>query len=323
MSNYFSRKDLIYKVYQEKSISKAAQKLFISQPSLSVMIQRIEEEVGVPLFDRTSKPISLTEAGKEYIKATEEIMHTEKAFENYLQACRNLETGSLTIGSNQLLSSLVLPEYIGQFVAKYPKIHLNLVDDNSVVLENMAIAGQLDLVLDNHPLDRSIFEQHIIRTEHLLVAVPRDFACNAGLEKYQLSGEDIIEGRHLQQKTGFAPLHAFAGIPYVAMNRQNDTRRRSDEIWREAGIKPRSILELDRLVTLYSFIRQGTAASIVSDTLVQYLRPGQDAVVFYPLKSQHAVRELYLSYKRNRYYSKAMEAFAKLFESFKTGGDAS
>lgn len=316
MSNYFNRKDLIYKVYQEKSISKAAQKLFISQPSLSVMIQKIEEEIGVPLFDRTSKPISLTEAGREYIKATEEIMHTEKAFENYLQACQDLQTGSLTIGSNQLLSSLVLPQYIGQFLAKYPKIRLNLVDDNSVVLENMAMSGQLDLVLDNHPLDRNIFEQHIIRREQLLLAVPRDFGCNRGLEQYQLSYADILNDKHLKEKKNCPPLSAFGEIPYVTMTRQNDTRRRSDEILREAGIKPQNILELDRLVTLYSFVEQGSAASIVSDTLVQYLKATGDSVVFYRLSSAYAQRELYLSYKRNRYYSKAMEAFAKLFQDF-------
>ncbi len=315
MGNYFSRKDLIYTVYQERSISKAAQKLFISQPSLSVMIQRIEEDVGVPLFDRTSKPIRLTEAGQEYIKATEEILHIEKAFENYLQACQELNTGSLTIGSNQLLSSLVLPRYIGKFVAQYPNIHLNLVDDNSVVLENMAMAGQLDLVLDNHPLDRSIFEQHILRNEQLLLAVPRQFVCNQGLEKIQLSYEDIVADRHLTLEGDYADLAAFRNIPFVTMTKLNDTRRRSDEIFHEAGIKPNHILELDRLVTLYSFIEQGSAASIVSDTLVQYLQTHSNNVVFYRLNSQHACRELYLSYKRNRYYSKAMEAFAMLVQT--------
>lgn len=317
MSNYFSRKDLIYTVYQERSISKAAQKLYISQPSLSVMIQRIEDEVGVPLFDRTSKPIRLTEAGQEYIKATEEILHIEKAFENYLQACQSLQTGSLTIGSNQLLSSLVLPRYIGRFIAQYPGIHLNLVDDNSVVLENMAIAGQLDLVIDNHPLDRNVFEQHILRKEHLLLAVPKAFACNFGLEKFQLSYEDILLGKHLEIVDGFAPLSAFAEIPFVTMTKQNDTRRRSDEILHEAGIKPRNLLEIDRLVTLYSFVEQGSAASIVSDTLVQYLQSHSGGVVFYPLKSQHSRRELFLSFKRNRYYSKPMEAFASLIQDIK------
>lgn len=317
MGNFFSRKDLIYAVYQEGSISKAAQRLFISQPSLSVMIQKIEEDVGVPLFDRTSKPIRLTEAGQEYIKATEEMLHIEKAFANYLEASQQLQTGSLTIGSNQLLSSLVLPRYIGQFIARYPNIRLNLVDDNSVVLENMAVSGALDLVLDNHPLDRTIFEQHILRKEQLLLAVPRDFACNQGLEDYQLSCEDILEGKNFPEDFRYPPMTAFDGIPFVTMTKQNDTRRRSDEILREAGIKPDNILEIDRLVTLYSFVEQGTAASIVSDTLVQYLQNHGDNVVFYRLNSAHASRELYLSYKRNRYYSKAMEAFGELIrESF-------
>lgn len=312
MSNFFNRKNLIYTVYQEGSISKAAQKLFISQPSLSVMIQRIEESLGLPLFDRTSKPIRLTEAGEEYIKATEEILHIERSFENYLLACQNLETGSLTIGSNQLLSSLVLPRYIGKFLERYPHIHLNLVDDNSVVLENMATSGQLDLVLDNYPLDRNIFEQRVLRKEYLLLAVPKSFSCNQGMEPYQLSYQDIMSGRHTSRQVQYAPLSRFAEIPYVAMTRQNDTRRRSDEIFHEAGIKPHNILEIDRLVTLYSFVEQGSAASIVSDSLVQYLHEQSENVLFYPLCSEHAVRELYLSYKRNRYYSKAMEAFGDI-----------
>ena len=316
MSNHFSRKELVYTVYQEKSISKAAQKLFISQPSLSVMIHRIEEELGVPLFDRTSKPIRLTEAGQEYIKATEEILHIEKSFDNYLQAHQDLQTGNLTIGSNQLLSSLVLPEYISRFIELYPKIHLNLVDDNSVVLEAMANAGTLDLVLDNHPLNPEVFEQHILRQEQLLLAVPRHFECNKGLEKYQLSREDILEDRHLSDRVQAVDLRRFEDIPFVTMTRENDTRRRIDEILHEAAIKPRTILEIDRLATLYSFVEQGTAASIVSDTLVQHYQHRSDSVVFYRIGSDSAQRAIYLSYKRNRYYSKAMEAFAALMDQF-------
>ncbi len=315
MGNYFGRKDLIYTVYREGSISKAAQKLLISQPSLSVMIQKVEEDVGVPLFDRTSKPIRLTEAGQEYIKATEEMLHIEKAFSNYLEACQQLQTGSLTIGSNQLLSSLVLPRYIGQFLTQYPNIRLNLIDDNSVILENMAMSGALDLVLDNHPLDSTVFEQQILRKEQLILAVPCEFVCNKGLGNYQLRHEDIVAGKHLRKTAKIPPMSAYSGIPFVTMTKQNDTRHRSDEILREAGIKTKNILEIDRLVTLYSFVEQGTAASIVSDTLVQYLQNHGDNVVFYRLNSPHASRELYLAYKRNRYYSKAMEAFGKLIQN--------
>ena len=312
MSSCFNRKDLIYTVYQEKSISKAAQKLFVSQPSLSIMIRKIEEEIGLPLFDRTSKPIRLTEAGMEYIKAAEAIMHIEKSFDNYVNATNELLTGSLTIGGNQLLSSQVLPKYISDFIRRYPNIRLHLEDDNSLALENMITSGQLDLVIDNRKLDDEVFEQRLWRTEHLLLAVPAGFACNRGLERYQLREEDILGETYLSSDVKAVPLDGFAEIPFISMTKDNDTRRRSDEILKEAGITPNRILEIDRLVTLYNFIEIGTAASVVSDTLVRSIRHHGGKVIFYRLESSHAQRDIFVSYKRNRYYSKAMKAFIEL-----------
>lgn len=312
MSSCFNRKELIYTVYQEKSISKAAQKLFVSQPSLSIMIRKIEEEIGLPLFDRTSKPIRLTEAGMEYIKAAEAIMHIEKSFDNYVNAANELLTGALTIGGNQLLSSLVLPEYISDFIRRYPNIQLQLEDNNSLALENMITSGQLDLVIDNRKLDEEIFEQRLWRTEQLLLAVPQEFECNRGMEAYQIREEDILSGAYLESMVEPVPLDGFADIPFVSMTKNNDTRRRSDEILKQAGVTPNTILEIDRLVTLYNFIEIGTAASVVSDTLVRSLQHHSGKVVFYRLDSPDARREIYVSYKRNRYYSRAMQAFIDL-----------
>ena len=136
MEDLFAKKDLIYCIYQEKSFSKAAQKLFISQPSLSLMVKKLEAQIGAPLFDRSSKPISLTSAGQEYIRAAEQIREIETAFENYILALKNLETGTLAVGGNQLLSSLMLPWYISRFLQAYPKIELSLVEANSTQLEN-------------------------------------------------------------------------------------------------------------------------------------------------------------------------------------------
>ncbi len=312
MGSCFNRKDLIYTVYQEKSISKAAQKLFVSQPSLSIMIRKIEEEIGVPLFDRTSKPLRMTEAGMEYVKATEAIMHIEKSFDNYVNAANELLTGSLTVGGNQLLSSQVLPGYISDFIRRYPNIRLHLADDNSLALENMITSGQLDLVIDNRKLDEETFEQRLWRTEHLLLAVPAGFDCNRGLEEYQLREEDILSAAYLASAVKAVPLKKFDHIPFISMTKDNDTRRRSDEILKEAGITPNRILEIDRLVTLYNFIEIGTAASVVSDTLVRSIRHHSGKVIFYRLASSHAQRDIFVSYKRNRYYSKAMKAFMEL-----------
>lgn len=309
MNGCFNRKDLIYTVYQEGSISRAAQKLFISQPSLSIMIRKIEDEVGLPLFDRTCKPIQLTQVGEEYIKATQSIQSIETEFEHFVSAYGQLMTGSLTIGANQLLSSLVLPDYVSRFIRRHPNIRLNLVDDNSTVLENRIMSGQLDLIIDNFSLDETIFEQKLLRVEHLLLAVPAAFACNKGLEAYQLTRQDILSGAYLDKQVDSLPVAAFEGMPFISMTKDNDTRGRADEILRELGVAPHTILEIDRLVTLYNFVEMGTAASIVSDTLVQNIHHSSGRVVFYMLPAHKAQRKIYVSYKRNRYYSKAMQAF--------------
>lgn len=310
MNDLFKRKELIYTIYREQSFSRAAQKLFISQPSLSLMVKRIEEQIGMPLFDRTCKPIRLTEVGAEYIAAVERIHHAESAFENYLNAVANLEAGSLGIGSNQLLSSLVLPRYITRFSQQYPKIRLSLLDANSTTLENEIMAGRLDIIIDNHELPHDIFEKTHIATEHLLLAVPSHFPENQAAAPYQLTEQDILAGRHIQAPPEAVPLALFSRVPFILMNRDNDTRQQTDAIFQETGFSPNVLFEMDRLATLYSYIGTGAAASVVSDTLVRNIKGVDNAGIrFYCLPGSHSQRELFVSYKRNKYYSRAMAMF--------------
>ena len=310
MENPFTRKDVIYTIYQEQIFSKAAQKLFIAHPSLSLMVKNIEQQIGLPLFDRTTKPIQLTEAGKEYIAAAEQLKHTESAFQNYVQAVNDLQAGSLGIGSNQLLSSLVLPRYISRFAQKYPKIKLTVLDANSTTLEKAISAGELDIIIGNHTLPPEIFEQKQLAAEHLLLAVPEAMKANDRAVPYQLTYEDIIELRHRDTTLQPVPLEIFSDVPFVLMNRDNDTRKLTNTLFADVGFAPKILLEMDRLVTLYSYIELGLAASIVSDTLVRSIRGiDHSKILFYPLPANLAKRDIYASYKRNRYYSKAMAKF--------------
>lgn len=90
----FQGMEYIYEVYKEKSFSKAAAALFISQPSLSANVKRVENRIGYPIFDRSTKPLQLTEVGKHYIQAVEKVMDIENNLENYLLDLGNLKTGS-------------------------------------------------------------------------------------------------------------------------------------------------------------------------------------------------------------------------------------
>ncbi|MBQ8881175.1 MAG: LysR family transcriptional regulator [Oscillospiraceae bacterium] len=306
MEKFFNRKDLIYTIAQEQSFSKAAQKLFMAQPSLSLMVRTLEEDLGTPLFDRSCKPIRLTEAGQAYVRAAEQIREIEQDFQDYILRLNNMETGSLRIGSNQLLSSLVLPKYITQFTQAYPSIRLTLIDANSTSLENAITTGDLDIVIDNSVLPADAFEQHYLTTERLLLAVPAAFAENEACRAYQLSYQDILDNRHISHKKP-VPLDTFAETPFILMNRDNDTRKQTSAIFQEADFSPKVLFELDRLTTLYTYVEQGTAASLVSDTLVRNIR-GVDhsKIVFYMLPTRHNQRSIFASYKKNKYCTKAM-----------------
>ena len=89
----FSGINYVYEVYRTQSFSKAAKNLYISQPSLSAMIKKIEAKVGAPLFDRSTNPIQLTEYGEQYIRIAEKIMDLEDEFAYYTDNLNELKTG--------------------------------------------------------------------------------------------------------------------------------------------------------------------------------------------------------------------------------------
>ena len=102
--NMFQGMKYVYEVYKEKSFSKAAASLFISQPSLSANVKRIENRIGSPIFDRSTKPLQLTEVGEHYIQAIEKIMDIENNLKNFIRDLGDLKTGTLNIGGSNFFS---------------------------------------------------------------------------------------------------------------------------------------------------------------------------------------------------------------------------
>lgn len=100
----FNSMNYVYEVYKERSFSKAAANLYISQPSLSATVKKVEERIGSPIFDRSVSPIQLTEFGQHYIKAVEEIKDTQSRFANYLNDLNELKTGQIAIRRKQSYS---------------------------------------------------------------------------------------------------------------------------------------------------------------------------------------------------------------------------
>ena len=116
----FKYSDYIYEIYKEKSFTKAAKNLFISQPALSATVRKLEEEMQVQLFDRSTTPLTLTPEGEAYIKAIEEIFSIKRDYENYIIDVSKLSVGSISVSGANFISSYVLPRIIVPFSEKFP-----------------------------------------------------------------------------------------------------------------------------------------------------------------------------------------------------------
>jgi len=259
----FQGMEYIYTVYQEKSFSKAARKLFISQPSLSATVKRIEEHIGYPIFDRSTKPLTLTEFGKRYISSVEQIISVEHEFSSFMNDWGGLKTGKLVLGGSSLFSSWVLPPLIGSFTRQFPMVKVELMEENTSELKLLLQNGGIDLMIDNCQLDKTAFDSRVYRTEYLLLAVPAALDVNREAARYQIPLEMIHDGSFLDSSIAPVPLERFSGEPYIMLKPDNDTRKRAVKILAGHNITPDIRFELDQQLTSYNITCSGMGISFI------------------------------------------------------------
>lgn len=307
----FVWKKYVYEVYKERSFTKAAQNLYISQPSLSARIKKIEEIIGEPLFDRSTTPLQLTEVGKVYIEAAEEITQIEQRVENYINELAGLKTGNLAVGASTLFAAYVVPSLITQFNQKFPDVHIQLIEGNTAELEEMLGSNALDFVIDNYHYDSILYNKELYCEENILLAVPKHFAVNEELGMYQLSYKNIKNKNYLNQKYPAVPLGRFADLPFIMLTQGNDTRTRGDRLCRNVGFKPNIVLEFNQQSTAYMASSTQLGATFISDILVSQL-PAFENLVYYKLDGEEAKRKVFFYYKTHKYKTRVMEEFVRM-----------
>ena len=307
----FHGMEYVYEVYKEKSFSQAAHNLFISQPSLSAAVKKAEEKIGYPIFDRCTKPLTLTECGKAYIRAVESILSVQADFSNYVNDLGELKNGTLVLGGSSLFSSWILPQLMEKFHQEYPHVKISLIEENTVKLEKLLQDGNIDLVLDNSILSTTVFSNCIFQEERLLLAVPEAFAINQALTEYQISMDQIRSGAFKNEDVPPVPLNHFSRESFVLLKPANDTRKRALALCHLYGFVPKTIFEMDQQQTAYYVTCSGFGISFVSDTLIA---KGADmpGVIFYKLDGENSRRNLLFYWKKERYFSKAMQEFLRI-----------
>jgi len=297
----------IYQVYCEGSFSKAAQKLFVTQPALSLAIQRVEQQIEMPLFDRSSRPLALTAAGQAYIDTIEKEMRLEQDLQRQLKDIRDRNTGSLRLGGSHYINAYILPEILAGFQAEYPGIQIALQENDSAELAHMLTEKELDLTFSCNTSFIEAFDHFPAFYDHILLAIPECREINTTLQDCVLTSADVVSGRHLSEDCPTVPLIHFQEESFILLKAGNNLHDRCHQMFRDAGFEPKVKMNLSQLVTACRLAEHQIGATFISDRLVTGRETG---LCYYKLSHKLADRLFYLLMPKNMYVSYATRTFA-------------
>lgn len=242
----------ILAVAQERSISRAAQTLHISQPSLSHCILKQERQLGVSLFDRGTHPLQLTYAGENYVRAAREILHIKDQLEKEMKGIAETKKGRLAIGMTKPRSAYLLPQVLPYFCNLYPNVEISLCEENVSTLESLLIAEKVEVAILLSPIENELFAHRLLFEEEILLCLPEGHHL---IEEFQNNGADL---RPLKNE------------PFILYPRGQRVRRATDLLFSKNSFTPRTILESQIAETILGLVAVGMGCAFIPKSVLKY-----------------------------------------------------
>ncbi|AOR23664.1 LysR family transcriptional regulator [Clostridium taeniosporum] len=234
-------------IAEEGHITAAAKKLNISQPPLSKQLKLLEEELGVTLFNRTSRSLELTEAGILLQSKSSQLLKLYKSTLNEMKNFNNGIAGTLGIGTVYSSGIKVLPEKIKEFCNKYPKINYEIYEGNSFKIIELLNNGIIDIGFVREPFNLSLYNSFIVK-DNLKTNLNDYFVTIAKPEFYNNAEKDTILLKELKNKP-------------LIINRRYDEIIKN--VCNKAGFEPQIICKNDDIITALSWAEAGIGISIL------------------------------------------------------------
>jgi LysR family hydrogen peroxide-inducible transcriptional activator len=283
-------RQLLYavQVYHEKNFSRAAEKLHIAQPSLSQQIAKLEKELGIELFHRTTNSVEPTYAGEVFAAKAQQILDLVGQLESEMNDMSNLRKGKLTVGTLPLTGAHILPLVLPEFAKRHPGIEVNLVEDTTANLEQFTATGRVDFSLLTLPISEPSLEAIPYAEEEIRLAVPK---------QHQLAREKEP-----------IPVAALRKEAFIVLKKGNGFRKIAQTICEEAGFEPQIVFESSNIETVKSLVAAGMGIAFIPDMIAES-KSGRYIPVYKKLTDPVPTRTLVVAKRRGRYLSKAAEAF--------------
>lgn len=282
-------------VLKEGSITAAAKKLYISQPSLSQMIKLVENTLGTPIFNRSTDPITLTYAGEKYIEAAKKILTINDNLIKEIEEINHEEHGTIKLGIPVQRAMQVMPYVLPRFYAKYPHVKVDVRESGSANTEAAVLDGNVDLAcLTTYPKHEEL-NYILIEEEELVLLTSR----NSQLAKRIPSGTPISITEAKNEK-------------FISSKVGHSVRDTQDRLFVTYDIQPEILMET-------SSIEVGKRTAIACDAVmicpINYiemtpeLHPG---CCVYPIQGIEQRRGFYVCHRKELYLTKYMKDFIEI-----------
>ena len=223
-------RELLYikTIADERSMTRAAQKLFVTQPSLSHCVMNIEQQLGAPIFERSTTPVSLTPAGQIYVQAARRFLQIETQMNESLAALSGHTTGFLRLGLPQQRTDELLPQVLAEFRSAYPDVRVQALSLPGEELERMLLGSELDMALISGEAENEKLDYQLVASDETVLLAGR---------KTQIA-QRIPSGSTIS-------LSACEGETFVLPAESLPFSRSYDELLARAGLSPFAALRTD------------------------------------------------------------------------------
>jgi DNA-binding transcriptional LysR family regulator len=276
-------------VATERSFSRAAQKLYRTQPAVSLALQRLEQELGEKLIDRSPKDFALTDAGRTVLDYARRYVNLRQELDNSLAELRDHSAGRLTIGANES-TTLYLLRHIERYRELYPKVKVTVRRSLSSKIPNELLDGNLELgVISYDPGDERIRAQVI----------------------YSDSLAFVVSPKHRLARRKTVSITELGGENFVAHNVVSPYRETVVRFFREHKVPLQMDIEMPTVETIRKLVQSDLGVAFLPRMCVE-TEIEQKLLCEVHVKEMHLQRKVYLVYPTRRALSHAARAFLEL-----------
>lgn len=298
--------EYIVAVAEEGNLSRAASRLFISQPTLSQAIKKVETQIGYALFIRIPKGMCVTEKGAKFIQQATQIVQMKEQIRSEMKLFSNEKAGNLSIGVPTIWGGYILSRVFPSFYSAYPNINVTVNETKSSLLEDTLIEEKIDLAIVALPeLNmelRSTLDYFLLLSEEILIAIPPDNPLTKALTISPGNEFPLLSPQSLQYQ------------PMINYKMDAPLRAVADFIFRQHELSPEIVANVSSASTAKQLSLCGLGYTLIPRTFAKYCMSPPHPIYCALNVSPHPRLKLMLALRKRQRLTPYMEFFIELLK---------